>query len=211
MKDRKGFPSLLKSMGLINKGVEVGSYRGVFAKEILNEWPGTLYLVDPWREMEKSEYDDVSNMSVQGKIYDDVFENLKGLEKRGLMMRMTSEQASELFPDKSLDFVYIDANHTYEHAKNDIMLWYPKVKVGGILAGHDFLALDCYNKESYARGEKNHPVWMWIDGNYDNRFYAGLFGVNPAVEEFLEYHGYDLQVTNEFTGTWWIVKKSSNL
>jgi hypothetical protein len=209
MQDRKEFPSLLKSMGLTNKGVEVGSFKGDFAKEILEQWPGILYLVDPWREMKEEEYDDISNMKHQGKVYEKTFENLTGFEERALMMRMTSDQAAELFPDRSLDFVYIDANHTYEHVKNDIMLWYPKVKIGGILAGHDFLKLECFNKESYANGQKNHPIWMWLDGDYNNRFYAGMFGVNPAVEEFLEYNGYDLHVTNEFTGTWWIVKKSN--
>ncbi|MBT5491708.1 class I SAM-dependent methyltransferase, partial [bacterium] len=40
---------------------------------------------------------------------------------------------------QTLDFIYIDANHTYESAKEDIQLWYPKIKVGGMISGHDYI------------------------------------------------------------------------
>lgn len=42
-------------------------------------------------------------------------------------------------PDGSLDFVYIDGNHSEEYVRQDIRLWWPKVKIGGMLAGHDIL------------------------------------------------------------------------
>jgi predicted O-methyltransferase YrrM len=42
------------------------------------------------------------------------------------------------FEDESLDVVFIDLTHTYESVKQDIELWLPKVKKGGILAGHDY-------------------------------------------------------------------------
>lgn len=50
----------------------------------------------------------------------------------------TSENSSLLIPDKSLDLVFIDANHDYDFIKQDIELWLPKVKDGGIISGHDF-------------------------------------------------------------------------
>ena len=40
--------------------------------------------------------------------------------------------------DELLDFVYIDANHAYDFVKADIEAWYPYVKVGGVIGGHDF-------------------------------------------------------------------------
>jgi SAM-dependent methyltransferase len=49
----------------------------------------------------------------------------------------TSEEASKEFKDNSLDIVFIDADHRYEYIKRDIELWYPKVKIGGLLCGHD--------------------------------------------------------------------------
>jgi predicted O-methyltransferase YrrM len=53
-------------------------------------------------------------------------------------LRMTSEQASRIPEDKSLAFVFIDADHSYEAVCNDIRCWLPKVKPGGVIAGHDF-------------------------------------------------------------------------
>jgi predicted O-methyltransferase YrrM len=52
---------------------------------------------------------------------------------------MDSLEASKLYANKSLDFVFIDASHEYEDIKNDIIHWLPKVKIGGILAGHDMV------------------------------------------------------------------------
>ena len=51
---------------------------------------------------------------------------------------VTSLEAAARFADKSLDFVWIDGNHEYEAVKADIMAWLPKVKAGGVLAGHDY-------------------------------------------------------------------------
>jgi len=50
----------------------------------------------------------------------------------------TSLVASKKLPDDSLDFVFIDAGHDYISVKEDILLWAPKVKVGGMIFGHDF-------------------------------------------------------------------------
>ena len=49
-----------------------------------------------------------------------------------------SWDAANYFPDKSLDFVFIDACHEYESVKKDILAWMPKIKEGGILSGHDY-------------------------------------------------------------------------
>jgi hypothetical protein len=207
MKHRDEFPQFLNSLNLTGKGVEVGSFQGWYANHILKNWSGTLYMVDVWRELSDKEYNDSSNMKFHSPTYTEAIQNIDGFEKRALMMRMESEQASEMFPDKSLDFVYIDANHTYEHVKQDIRLWSPKVKIGGILAGHDYLLTDSYNKQAYENGLKNQHIWMWSNQNPENQTYAGLFGVNPAVEEFCEEFGYPLNHTEEWTSTWWVIKK----
>jgi predicted O-methyltransferase YrrM len=51
---------------------------------------------------------------------------------------MTSEEAAKQFPDESIDFVFIDGDHSYEGCAKDIDLWYPKLKEGGLLSGHDY-------------------------------------------------------------------------
>jgi predicted O-methyltransferase YrrM len=57
------------------------------------------------------------------------------------IMEMTSKEASIIIPDGSLDFVFIDANHEYECILEDIKLWTPKVRSGGIVSGHDYCSL----------------------------------------------------------------------
>lgn len=54
------------------------------------------------------------------------------------VVRKPSSEAAELYEDGSLDFVFIDAGHTYSEVKEDIKLWARKVKPGGLLAGHDY-------------------------------------------------------------------------
>ena len=182
------------------KGVEVGTFKGSFSNQIMNNWSGTLYMVDVWRPLE-SGYDDSSNHGrYDGGVYTDAMENIKGFEDRAIMVRATSEIASDMFNDNSLDFVYIDANHAYDYVVQDIELWYPKVKKGGFICGHDYLGLDWYDDPNYSDNNKDKFIWG-TDGTY-----MGVFGVNPAVDEFCQKHGYELRVTSEWLGTWYVKK-----
>jgi len=184
-------------------GVEVGVFRGELSKEILRLWSGgTIYMVDVWRELGK-EYYDVCNNDEHMKYLVDTCNNIKGNEDRAIIIRATSEQASKLFNDNSLDFVYIDANHSYEHVKRDIEIWYPKVKKGGVFAGHDYINIDWYNDPNFAENGIDKHLYNTKNGV---TYYNGLFGVNPAVDEFCKQYGHTLDVTTEWWGTWWIVK-----
>ena len=55
-----------------------------------------------------------------------------------IMITRTSEQAAEIFDSESLDMVFIDANHDFEFIYQDIKTWSHKLKIGGILCGHDY-------------------------------------------------------------------------
>lgn len=193
---------LLKEIGLEfpnGKGVEIGTFKGEFSQKILQNWNGTLYMIDVWRPL-GNEYLDSSNHSVHTDAYSSTMANIIGLEDRGIMIRATSEKASEIFVDNSLDFAYIDANHAYDFIVQDIKLWYPKVKSGGYLCGHDYIDLDWYNDPNFAENKKDKHIW-------NGEFYHGVFGVNPAVDEFCKEYGYNLTLTSEWFGTWLIKKK----
>lgn len=116
------------------RGAEIGVDKGYHAKEIqetLN--PKILFLIDPWNN-----YMDMDSKEIIGEAHYQLTLSLfKGATNIGIM-RNTSFEAVQAFPDKDLDFVYIDGEHTYEAVISDIVRWYPKVKKGGVLAGHDY-------------------------------------------------------------------------
>jgi cephalosporin hydroxylase len=192
---------LLKEIGLEfpnGKGAEIGTFKGEFAKEILQNWSGTLYMIDVWRPLGE-EYLDASNHAIHSTAYSETMNNISGYEDRGVMIRATSEVAANMFDRESLDFVYIDANHAYDFVVQDIKLWYPKVKSGGYLCGHDYINLNWYDDPNFLENKKDKHIW-------NGDFYHGVFGVNPAVDEFCKKFNFDLTITKEWFGSW-IIKK----
>ena len=188
-------------------GVEVGTFKGEFSKEIVQRFTGTLFMVDVWNEL-GDEYIDASNhKNFEGGVYGECMNNIKGFEDRGIMVRATSKKASELFEDNSLDFVYIDANHAYDFVKEDIQLWYPKVKSGGWVMGHDYILTDWTTPPFAENGIDKHIWTNKGDGGDDYNIYAGIFGVNPAVDEFCKENNYNPKLTSEWFSTWYFKKR----
>jgi SAM-dependent methyltransferase len=138
------FPNLYKNMVAKSNDnshfVEVGSWKGrsaaFMAVEIANSNKKIKFdCVDTWEgSVEHIEFDEVVN----NKLYDIFLTNIEPVKDIINPIKMSSIEASKLYQDESLDFVFIDASHEYEDVKNDILAWLPKVKKGGILAGHDF-------------------------------------------------------------------------
>lgn len=115
-------------------GVEIGVFSGLNAMSILKTLPiKKLYLVDPYKKYigKHNKYHDTQLQYEQAK------EQLKEYKDKIEFIRLESEIAIDKIPD-NLDFVYIDGNHLYPFVKRDIQMYYPKVKKGGVLGGHDF-------------------------------------------------------------------------
>lgn len=193
-------PNILNDNNLKN-GLEIGTFKGEFAKIVLDKWDGILYMVDPWKGMD--DYEDASNHKHHNEVYSDVIKNLEGYENRAFMLRGKSEDLNHLFSDSSLDFIYIDGNHSYEYVKLDLELWWDKIKVGGFLMGHDYLKLDWNPEGNFAPNGKDKYIYG-LDGKY-----RGIFGVNPAVDEFCDKHDLNGYMTDEWHSTF-VIEKSKN-
>jgi cephalosporin hydroxylase len=125
--------------------VEVGSYHGrstcFMAVEILNSGKQIKFdCVDTWQGSEEHQkgalFEDAT--VVQGTLYHSFLRNIAAVRQVVLPIRMTSVEASTLYDDDSLDWVFLDAGHDYENVYQDLIHWLPKVKTGGILSGHDW-------------------------------------------------------------------------
>lgn len=108
--------------------VELGAWKGrstsCLAVEIANSKKDIdLYVIDTWEDDE---------------IYKQFINNMKPVEKYFFPLKLSSIDAVKKFKDKSVDFVFLDASEIYEDVKEDITNWLPKVKPGGVLAGHDY-------------------------------------------------------------------------
>lgn len=156
MRHRNQLGDLYEARGY-TVAVEVGVQRGEFSEIILSRWSGTLYMVDRWCHVDG--YNDISNVSdeTHASYMHEAFGASLRHDGRGVIIKESSEVASESFDDGAVDAVYIDADHSKAGVLADLRLWVPKVRRGGVIAGHDYL---------------------------DGRRPEGDFGVKSAVLEF---------------------------
>lgn len=134
--DRRGLARLFAHLGFTS-GAEIGVERGIYSKMLLTRIPNLeLYGVDPWQAY-KGYREHVSQSKLDGFFHETKI-RLSDFEKF-YIIRDYSVNAARSFADGELDFVYIDGNHEYSHVVADIAAWIPKVKKGGIVAGHDYI------------------------------------------------------------------------
>lgn len=120
--------------------VEVGTWQGksaaYMAVEIVNSKKNIkFYCVDTWKGSQEHRSD---NLVKTDTLYECFLQNINIVNHAIYPLRMTSLEAAENFKNNSIDFVFIDAEHDYENVKKDMSAWFPKVKKGGIFAGHDY-------------------------------------------------------------------------
>jgi len=172
---RTYIPKLFKELGF-KKGVEVGVYEGHFS-EILGyeNTEGQVFSVDPWQTY--ADYPDYKDQEALDMRYQRARRRLLRYPNITIIKKFSLE-ASKIFEDYSLDYVYIDANHTFQSTWNDIIIWSKKVKEGGIISGHDykrmkdgcptktFEAVNAYISAAriptwFLTGENSHSfIWM---------------------------------------------------
>jgi len=152
-------------------GAEIGVYRGEYSQVLLDKNPNLkLYLVDPWFTVEFGDY---SNKEKQRRNFSLTRQNLVGRNVEYIVK--SSHDALTNIPDASLDFVYIDGSHYFDDVMFDLIEWTKKVRVGGIVSGHDYfhhhnfgvvIAVDMYTR---AHGinevfvtQEYAPSYLWV-------------------------------------------------
>ena len=131
---RPAIDTIKKELGIGLVGVEVGVNKGYNASYICSViQPKMLYLIDPWNN-----FFDSTSGEIIGEVQYIMTKKLLEPFPCCKIIRDTSYNAVKTFDNESLDFVYIDADHSYNAVLSDMARWYPKIKKGGILAGHDF-------------------------------------------------------------------------
>lgn len=179
---RYHLPDLLNTRGFHGDCVEVGTHRGLFAKSFLDRWtpPGRLWCVDPYLPG----YDDGDPASYGDRRQDyEKASRLLGEAHPGrfVFSRTTSANASTGFAAGSLDLVYVDGRHRYDSVLEDLLTWWPKVRPGGILAGHDYV---CPGEVNDGWGLEVQPAVR------DFAAASGLAAVHVIVEPDGEPWGY---------------------
>lgn len=121
-------------------GAEIGVASGLNSNDMLVNWNvKMLYLVDNWITISDQKGDAASPQSWHDFNLEStkrIMKNHKGKFK--ILQGMSIEMSKEV-KNNSLDFIYIDGDHSYEGVMNDLKHWVPKVKKGGLISGHDYL------------------------------------------------------------------------
>lgn len=123
--------------------VEIGTWKGqssaFLAVEIINSGKQiTLDCIDNFTgsPIEPGQMYDPVNQ--EGKLYDAFVYNMRPVEGHYTAIRGDSAGSASLYDDETLDFVFIDASHDYDSFRADLWAWFPKVKRGGLIGGHDY-------------------------------------------------------------------------
>jgi hypothetical protein len=126
--------------------VELGVWKGkslsYFVTESINRNKiGKIYAIDHWlgsAEHQKNAWAYESALDTSDGLYNIYLKNVNPIQNYISTYRKSSEEASTLFSNKSIDAIFIDASHDYENVYKDLRYWYPKIKVNGTLSGHDY-------------------------------------------------------------------------
>jgi len=130
--------------------VEIGVWKGhsvLYLAERVKELKKNIkiYAIDTF---EGSEEHQESELIKQGLLYETYLHNIEPLKEYITTIQGSSHDVHTQFENESIDFLFIDADHSYEAVKKDLKLWYPKVKKGGIISGHDYMWIDARVKRA---------------------------------------------------------------
>lgn len=175
---RKTFGKLFQSVYQKGIGAEIGVQQGFNALNIFESgWRGELACIDNW---------------VRHSELKEARERLKGMKVT--FVQSDSSEAAMLFGTESLDFVFIDAGHAYEEVKKDFEAWFEKVRIGGIISGHDYAPATHKNDCDGVR--------QFIDEYMEQHTEVEM---NFTTDDI--YYGEDKNIYGNEYQSWWFYKK----
>jgi hypothetical protein len=126
------------------RGAELGVWYGETFKYLIKNCPSlTLFGVDLYEQQSDNDGPQKYYPGEDGhkweheKYYKDVLKFCESSNGRATIYKGKTTDAANLIEDESLDFVFIDADHSFKGVDEDILYWAPKVRQGGYIIGHD--------------------------------------------------------------------------
>ena len=166
-----GLVPVLQGLNKDLVGCEVGVSYGFNLVYFLDSLPNItkVYAIDPYMP-----YDDGPG----GMVTQEVIDKVKNLFLENIapynnvkFINLTAIEASSYIPDNSLDYIFIDGDHSYSAVTLDIKTYFKKVKAGGIFSGHDFYLNDVRRAVQEFREKHNiidelkfveNNTWYWV-------------------------------------------------
>ena len=198
---------IIKEKELNGIGVEIGVAFGNFSDFLITKGNfQKFYSIDPWHNMSADTVDTEGKpfaLDHQEHVYDSVKTLLSKHGDRSEIIRDFSYEASKRFDDDSIDFIYIDGSHKKDNVALDLETWYPKLKRGGLCAGHDYLDGVLICKDTRDLITQSGTINLYTGESHTE------FGVKSAVDEFVDAKNLKLNVIEEETvfHSWFFIKE----
>lgn len=163
---RSEIPNFLIKNQLNKRICEVGVRYAYNLEQLLRANPELLVAVDHYAVTNlPGQQDSGLSQKELDELYKQIF--LRFLHEHNVkIFKGTSKNAASAFPINWFDYIYIDDDHTEEGAYESICNWWPRLRQGGIFAGHDFIHANSVQNTSFGviaavkkfRKEKNIPI-----------------------------------------------------
>ena len=183
------FPQLINELGL-KTGAEIGVDKGEFSLHILSRSNINKYFcIDTWQDNFGSDYKPNYYNSDGNVRFQEASKTLQKFidEQKVEMIMERSTEASNKFENDSFDFVYIDGDHSLEGIMFDLYSWVKKVRIGGIVSGHDY------------KDGMNSGINDYFGKQLD-------YAVQTAVNYYCKRYGHKLNIVGGRILSWWFVR-----
>ena len=175
-------------------GVELGVQRGHFAEKTLSGWHGCerYVLVDLWAKQKN--YIDLANNYDHARIKKEALHRMKPFREKGVNIEVCHNYTSSCvgnYEDGTFDYIYVDARHDFKGVYIDIVEWWSKLRVGGIMAGHDYV--------TQFEGPQTGQDWT---RNFDGTIDETHSVVKGAVDKFAQENNLIINTGSGETSDW---------